>query len=194
MSKNYIFNYIYSKYGDKIGIIVASSGSYPKRVKIGWALAADVLLLPNKEFHKVKDLTFVKEGLKILESIMGEEVNKSPIEEGLNNFVKELNNIDLPSSGVPNPDLINSSIIKNKEIRDSIITLALRRMNYNNWDYYCDRKDSTLSKCDLRENIIAYKNRGKDTPYVIIDEETAKIIRQGIRTMEYRAYKYFKKI
>lgn len=104
-------------------------------------------------------------------------------------------NMYYPSTGS------NDYIINNKELRKKVLDLALSRSNYDSWNYYCDKESEILEDCNLRRGVIT---TGEDTVPMVYNSGTKKqknkyydfdracIIRQAVRKIERRAYKYFK--
>lgn len=96
----------------------------------------------------------------------------------------------------------NDYIIEDRVARKKVLDLALKRSNYDSWNYYCGKEDPILVDCDLRRGWIStgesllpdlLEERKKKQKGKYYDSDRACIIRQAVRRMERRAFKYFKR-
>lgn len=202
---NYLFNYIYDDFGYRVGVIVSYMDKEKNLPKIGWALMTELTLgTPNIIIEKPYDIPTFKE--LVDRNYMNSKLFPYYM------FIRNLMDYDISTLSMSGN--IGNTIILSHKQRDMLIDIALARaITYSpevSKNYYCPSvNEPTKNKGLLRFNI---KEEDDDTygPFVTdiknnrlwlisgvtIKGETqtalCKRIRDAVRAMEFRAWRYYK--
>lgn len=189
-----LYNWIYNEYHEKIGVVTCQKGDCPSRLKIGWALAVECGA-KEKSYDKVKNIPSIVRAVEGLKETLKIPQDARP--RGYLTYIEEILNTNLPSQAdIPCNPL--RCTVTGKANRESMILLALARGNYDSWNYYCPKDLPYLDHCDLRNSVICFRNYRKvneeeehNREETIVEPTLAKLMRQIIRKVERRGFKYF---
>lgn len=194
---SYIFNYIYDKYGFRIGVIVCFMDKEKNLPKIGWSLMRELTVgEPNIIIEKLYDIPTFRA------LVDNNSVNSKMYK--LYTFIRDVKKykIDGFSDTISG---ISNIIILNRKQRDMLIDIAIARaVTYTpelSKNYYCNNSVKGLIKfkpcaenddyiTDIRNNRLVIT--GNAFIQNKVKESICKNIRDAVRAMEYRAWKYYK--
>lgn len=181
-NNNAIFNYIYDKYGFRIGIVVAMKGVGRWHPRMGWSLFCEV---PHK-------------------TVVHRKMSTIPYYKNICIFNKTLNEFVPAELEVPE---VIEIYPEDKFAKMELFYKAIDRANYNSFEYYVNKdpqfgqaKTDFRSECETLQADVYNENYNcfniKDAPVFDMDDEaeygTFKAIKKTVKSTEFRAFTYFK--
>lgn len=202
---SYLFNYIYDRFGYRVGVIVSYMDKEKNLPKIGWSLMAELTLCKsNIEIEGPYDIPTFRDMVDA--NYMNSKIYP------YYSFLRGLMDFKMDSFGTVKK-LGTIAILSHKQ-RDMLIDIALARaITYTpevSKNYYCPSattptsvkglirfnifEDDDRFTTDLRENhlYIAGGIDGEDCMTPDAQKYMCKVIRDAVRAMEYRAWRYYK--